>query len=198
MRAGSGTKKDFAHYTPRLLTLSTFFRALRGGEAKWPPDTGEARFSGCCQGRVIPYLVVAFCQYHKMHRSRAGDAEKLWLKFFEERACKTARERVQCQTVSAGNKNPGDTIFCGQTGYNPVKLPIFCVCPLDKTTRWDYHRPCTDQGNDDEIGKSESRENLDSDDGTFSQAYFVYGKKKRRSQGTNSPGGAADDLISVS
>ena len=148
--------------------------------------------------RVIPYLVVAFCQYHKMHRSRARDAEKLWLKFFEERACKTARERVQCQTVSAGNKNPGDTIFCGQTGYNPVKLPIFCVCPLDKTTRWDYHRPCTDQGNDDEIGKSESRENLDSDDGTFSQAYFVYGKKKRRSQGTYSPGGAADDLISVS
>ena len=34
------------------------------------------------------------------------------------------------------------------------------------------------QVNDDEIGKSESRENLRPDDGTFSQAYFVYGKKK--------------------
>ena len=34
------------------------------------------------------------------------------------------------------------------------------------------------QVNDDEIGKSESRENLSSDEGTFSQEYLVYCKKK--------------------
>ena len=32
--------------------------------------------------------------------------------------------------------------------------------------------------NDDSIGKSESRENLSSDEGTFLQEYYVYFKKK--------------------
>ena len=39
-------------------------------------------------------------------------------------------------------------------------------------------RPAPPLVNDDEIGKSESRENLSSDEGTFSQEYFVYFKKK--------------------
>ena len=42
----------------------------------------------------------------------------------------------------------------------------------------DRRMPPSPQVNDDEIGKSESRENLSSDEGTFSQEYFVYFKKK--------------------
>ena len=44
------------------------------------------------------------------------------------------------------------------------------------------------QGNDDSSGESESRENLCSDEGAFSQEYFVYFKKKGRNQSAKDPG----------
>ncbi len=51
--------------------------------------------------------------------------------------------------------------------------------------------------NDDSINKSESREDLWSDDVGFTQEYFVYCKKRRRSQGAKHPGGAEVDGVSV-
>jgi hypothetical protein len=46
------------------------------------------------------------------------------------------------------------------------------------------------KGGEDFPDESESRENLRSDDGAFSQEYFVYFKKKGRRQSANCPGGA--------
>ena len=51
--------------------------------------------------------------------------------------------------------------------------------------------------NDDSISESESRENLWPDDVSFSQEYFVYCKKRWRSQDAKDPGGAEDDGVSV-
>jgi len=165
-------EKGFCPLYPQTFGFVHLFPCAPGRRSEGASRYGRSPVFRVLSGQGHPVSCGRVLSIPQNAQKERKDAEELWLKFFEEKACKTARERVQCQTVSAGNKIPGDTIFCGQTGYNPVKLPIFCVCPLDKTTRWDYHRPCTDQGNDDEIGKSESRENLDSDDGTFSQAYL--------------------------
>ena len=37
-------------------------------------------------------------------------------------------------------------IFCGQNGYNAVKLSIYCVLGLDNMRMKDYYKACTDEG----------------------------------------------------
>ena len=54
------------------------------------------------------------------------------------------------------------------------------------------------QGNDDSSGESESGENLCSDEGAFSQEYFVYFKKKGRNQSAKDPGCAEGGRTGVS
>ena len=63
-------------------------------------------------------------------------------------------------------------------------VPIFMVSALSQVS-------------DDSCGESELRENLCSGDDAFSQAYFVYVKKKGRSRGANRPQSADAVWIGV-